>query len=111
LNNKRKNQNESDGIYSNKSYDQISERPDESEDVVIKKKKKRKEMTFADKVKPDGDDSSGSSITGKSKEPAVDNRPYRKVKHIFEIQVKELKNIPLIDKLIKDLSAVESAKI
>jgi hypothetical protein len=68
-------------------------------------------MTFADKVKPDGDDSSGSSVTGKSKEPAVDNRPYRKVKHIFEIQVKELKNIPLIDKLIKDLSSVESAKI
>lgn len=54
-------------------------------------------MTFADK-KADTD------------EESVDARPYRKLKHIFEIQVKELKNIPILDKLIKDLSAIETSK-
>ena len=38
-----------------------------------------------------------------------DNRPYKKVKHIFEIKVKELKNIPILDKLIKDISRNEQA--
>jgi hypothetical protein len=32
-----------------------------------------------------------------------DTREFRKVKHTFEIQVKELKNIPILDKLIKDI--------
>lgn len=58
-------------------------------------------MTFADKVKVDESDS-------ESKQP--DNRPYRKVKHMFEIQVKELKNIPILDKLIKDISSIENSK-
>lgn len=34
----------------------------------------------------------------------VNNRPYKKVKHTFAIQVKELKNIPILDKIIKDLN-------
>lgn len=33
----------------------------------------------------------------------LDSRPYKKLKHTFEIQVKELKNIPILDKLIKDV--------
>ena len=37
----------------------------------------------------------------------VDNRAFKKVKHTFEIQVKELKNIPILDKLIKDLQPSE----
>lgn len=84
-------------MYSTKSYDQITERDEENDEVVTKKKKKRKEMTFADKKEDTDEDS-------------VDTRPYRKLKHIFEIQVKELKNIPILDKLIKDLNAIESAK-
>ena len=37
----RKKNRDSDGIYSNKSYDQISEQQDESEEVVIKKDKNK----------------------------------------------------------------------
>lgn len=66
----------------------------------MKKKKKRREMTFADK-KTESDE---EDIT------KVDNRPFKKLKHIFEIQVKELKNIPILDKLIKDLNSLESSK-
>jgi hypothetical protein len=36
--------------------------------------------------------------------PDGDNieRPFNQVKHVFEIKVKELKNIPILDKMIKD---------
>lgn len=116
-----------EGIYSSKSEDRISEKPDESEDVVIKKKKnksrrrrdeescsedekrrrrrsKRREMTFADKVREDSESEVPPAATGE------DNRPYKKVKHVFEIQVRELKNIPVLDKLVKDISAVDCAR-
>ena len=62
-------------------------------------------MTFADKVR---EDSSENESVPKAEE---DNRPYKKVKHIFEIQVRELKNIPILDKLVKDLSGLETAKL
>lgn len=160
----RKGDGHSDGIYSSKSYDRISERQDESGDVIFKNgknkkgdkhrersrepedpkkrhkdtSKRRKEMTFADRVKPEDSDDDGksydldssteerhrrrqsgkhsrktasdnvSAVTGN--DVAEDNRPYTKVKHAFEIQVKELKNIPILDKLIKDVAAHENAK-
>ena len=80
---KQKDGSSEHGIYSEKSYDQISE-----ESVVIKKKsKKTKDMTFAKRVRPSESDSDSESKTDKSTsvKPAEDNRPYNKVKHIFEI--------------------------
>jgi hypothetical protein len=125
----RKRKDDDEGIYSSKSDDRISEKQDESEDVVIKKKhkprrrrdeeeedssenekrrrrrSKRREMTFADKVREDSE-----SDTSKPPAPGEDNRPYKKVKHVFEIQVRELKNIPILDKLVKDISSVDYAR-
>ena len=105
---KKINIDQSDGIYSDKSYEKISER--EEDDLVNHTQNqyrdrdnsnRGKEMTFADKNK----------IKDKSKAIVLDEaRPYRKLKHIFEIQVKELKNIPILDKLIKDINALESSK-
>ena len=43
-------------------------------------------------------------------EETKDARGFRKVKHTFEIQVKELKNIPVLDKLIKDIQSADRAK-
>jgi len=125
---RKRRDDDDEGIYSSKSEDRISEKPDESEDVVIKKKKKnksrrrrdeeeessedekrrrrrskRREMTFADKVREDSE----SEVPPAAGE---DNRPYKKVKHVFEIQVRELKNIPVLDKLVKDISAVDYAR-
>lgn len=73
-------------------------------------------MTFAPKrVRPSESESCSDceSNTDKSTsvKPVEDSKPYNKVKHIFEIQVKELKNIPILDKLVKDISSLESAKI
>jgi len=36
-------------------------------------------------------------------------RPYSQIKHIFQIKVKELMNIPILDYLIKDASMNENA--
>ena len=30
------------------------------------------------------------------------DKPFKQLKHVFEIKVKELKNIPILDKLIRD---------
>lgn len=113
-NNKKKLDTHSDGIYSNKSYDQITEQDDESEEVVIKKDKtkkkldkaakkkssqsKKKEMTFADKVQRTSDseedeesesEAKGGDALEKGLPTALkvvdENRPYRRVKHVFEI--------------------------
>jgi hypothetical protein len=77
LNKKKENEDSEGGLYSNKSYDQVTERDDENEEVVTKKKRKRKEMTFADKKNTD--DTEEEDYT------KVDNRPFKKIKHIFEI--------------------------
>ena len=93
------------------------------EEVIISKNKKKKkprnkkdnkEMTFVKKKTETGDEEdeaeSENSFNKKaSKEHLEDNRPYKKIKHIFEIKVKELKNIPILDKLIKDISRNEIA--
>jgi hypothetical protein len=64
-----KNKAESDsGVYSQKRISE--EEDDESEDVVIKRKKKKK-------AKKEEEES--------EEEDEKDNRPYRKVKHTFEI--------------------------
>jgi lipoate-protein ligase A len=113
LNKKKKKKGSDDGIYSSKSYVQSSE----EEQLPLrkskgKKSKKKKEMTFAKTKLSDSQLSEEISDTEQSvKPPTEDNRPYKKVKHTFEIQVKELKNIPILDKLIKDISAVETAKL
>ncbi len=57
-------------------------------------------MTFLNKGSEDNDD--------KSELPTAPKH-YKKVKHIFEVRVKELKNIPILDKLIKDISSNEQA--
>jgi len=51
----------------------------------------------------DEDDSEEVDGAQMEKRKKADNRAYKKVKHTFEIQVKELKNIPILDKLIKDV--------
>jgi len=110
LNDKKKPVNASDGIYSSKSYDH--------DDVVIKgkKKKNKKEMTFAREEMIGGKDEESQLLSDEEesedldsedyalrRQKNLDSRPYKKVKHTFEIQVKELKNIPILDKLIKDV--------
>ena len=55
------------GVYSHK---RISEEDDESEDVVIKRKKKKKAKKAEEESEEDDE---------------KDNRPYRKVRHTFEI--------------------------
>lgn len=57
-------------------------------------------MTFLNKASEDLTEDKISS-------PPPENRPYKKVKHVFEIRVKELKNIPILDKLIKDINSNE----
>ena len=82
----------------------MSEAEDEKdEEVVIKEKRRRRE-----RVVPETYDSEDESET--DQEDQKDARPFKKVKHTFEIQVKELKNIPILDKLIKDIQAVDKAK-
>ncbi|CDW78943.1 c2 domain-containing protein 3 [Stylonychia lemnae] len=105
------------GIYSSKS-EMLSESEEESEVIINKNKKKKKgkkrkdkEMTFVQKktetAEEDEDKESNDSV---KKQHLEDNRPYKKVKHVFEIKVKELKNIPILDKLIKDISRNELAQ-
>jgi hypothetical protein len=56
LNPKKKGDSEG-GLYSNKSYDQITEREDDNDQVAKKnQKRKRKEMTFADKKEESEDE-------------------------------------------------------
>lgn len=67
-------------------------------------------MTFVKKLNESDDDVEDKKDTLQSeKQKPTDNRPYNKVKHIFEIKIKELKNIPILDKLIKDISRNELA--
>lgn len=40
-----------------------------------------------------------------------EDKPYKQIKHIFEIKVKELKNIPILDRLIKDLTSHDAASL
>jgi hypothetical protein len=70
---------------------------DKDEEVVIKKKK----VVRREKVVSETYESEDESDT--EMEDEKDSRPFKKVKHTFEIQVKELKNIPILDKLIKDI--------
>lgn len=55
-------------------------------------------MTFLNKGSEDNDD--------KREVPAAPKH-FKKVKHVFEVRVKELKNIPILDKLIKDIASNE----
>jgi Zn/Cd-binding protein ZinT len=63
-------------------------------------------MTFLPSKSEDADHSNIS----KAISPQVEeNRAFKKVKHVFEIKIKELKNIPILDKLIKDINNDKTA--
>lgn len=84
------------------------------EEVVVKRgnkkrsRSKKKEMTFLHKdsinSEDDHDKKDVSVQLSKARTATLgdEDRPYKKVKHIFEVKIKELVNIPILDKLIKD---------
>ena len=47
----------------------------------------------------------------KKKEKKLAKKPFQQVKHVFSINVKELKNIPILAKFIKDAKDFESATL
>ena len=101
------------GIYTDKHSES------EEEVIIQKEQKKRKprkgknkEMTFVQKTSPreeDGNLVTKTRFDDKSEGLTTDNRPYKKIKHIFEIKVKELKNIPILERLIKDVNSTQTA--
>jgi hypothetical protein len=116
LNKKKKGEGHSseEGIYSSKS----EEEDEEDEAVIISNKIKKKlrkgvkkEMTFV--KEEDSAKVSDKSIQmydmNNFDQTYNQNRPYTQVKHIFDIKVKELLNIPILDYLIKDTSSNEKA--
>jgi hypothetical protein len=59
----------------------------------------------------DGNYTSDEGQASKAKHSRNDKRPYKQAKHIFEINVKELKNIPVLAKFIREAQDYNKAMI
>ena len=99
LNEKPQNANES-GLFSDNEKPEVSE--DDSSDGEY-------ESEETSEVSSCSDESEYLRRKQKKKEKKNSRKPFQQVKHVFSINVKELKNIPILAKFIKDAKDYECA--
>ena len=96
----------SGGIYSSKSNNSYDDEEDESADDVRGGSPRRREPATSghDQVSfhPNAKSGNGSPEKRQASARQDENREYNTIKHVFEVKVKELKNIPVLNKLIRE---------
>ena len=100
LNEKPQNANES-GLFSDNEKPEISDDESSGGETV--------ESEETSEVSSCSDESEYLRRKQKKKEKKLSRKPFQQVKHVFSINVKELKNIPILAKFIKDAKDYENA--